>query len=308
MARALALLGCLFFRPGAPLVPGARRLRTSRAPVAAAPEDGPEDAPPFDGAADAYAGDGDARPRRRVSRLSVSKRLEAIRSREAAPPLAALGELAQDGSDYVRTLNSEIWGGVTETVEALEPLAKEGFRAAQRGERDLVGRLHDASSEFLQWCSFMTRANTLGLTEDLDVSEQLADRVRHSVNVAAGRSEPQPLLRDDPRFQDDADDRYADDALRDDWAAIHLEAGNDDAALFDDDDDDDDDAAPWPPAAAWVDDNDVDVVSVGASEWEEITATAFEVDTQVIEDTVLKGRWSVKNGRTVFERDDDAAA
>ena len=52
----------------------------------------------------------------------------------------------------------------------------------------------------------------------------------------------------------------------------------------------------------------VDVVSVGASEWEEITATAFEVDTQVIEDTVLKGRWSVKNGRTVFERDDDAAA
>ena len=123
-----------------------------------------------------------------------------------------------------------------------------------------------------------------------------------------GRSEPQPLLRDDPRFQDDADDRYADDALRDDWAAIHLEAGNDDAALFDDDDDDDDDAAPWPPAAAWVDDNDVDVVSVGASEWEEITATAFEVDTQVIEDTVLKGRWSVKNGRTVFERDDDAAA
>ena len=57
-----------------------------------------------------------------------------------------------------------------------------------------------------------------------------------------------------------------------------------------------------------MDDNDVDVVSVGASEWEEITATAFEVDTQVIEDTVLKGRWSVKNGRTVFERDDDAAA
>ena len=308
MARALALLGCLFFRPGAPLVPGARRPRTSRAPVAAAPEDGPEDAPPFDGAADAYAGDADARPRRRVSRLSVSKRLEATRSREAALPLAALGELAQDGSDYVRTLNSEIWGGVTETVEALEPLAKEGFRAAQRSERDLVGRLHDASSEFLQWLTFMPRANTLGLTDDLDVSEQLADRVRHSVNVAAGRSEPQPVIRDDPRFQDDADDRYADDALRDDWAAIHLEAGNDDAALFDDDDDDDDDAAPWPPAAAWVDDNDVDVVSVGASEWEEITATAFEVDTQVIEDTVLKGRWSVKNGRTVFERDDDAAA
>ena len=39
---------------------------------------------------------------------------------------------------------------------------------------------------------------------------------------------------------------------------------------------------------------------VPGDEWNRITESAFEVDTQVIHDKVTKGRWTVKNGKTTF--------
>ena len=245
-----------------------------------------------------------------VAGPDASSKRRRRRTLSVAPPLRAFKELGKDGSEYVKTINSEIWGGVTEGIEELDRRGRPLLRKIATGERDFVSRVHDGARELWQWSTFMARANAMGLTEDMDVTAQLKERVRHSYNVAKGDAEAHPSLLDDPRFQDD---EYADAALRDDWAAIHLDTADDDETSFVDDDDDDDDADDDAESEAGGADygalkatyEDVDVVSVDASEWEEIKTAAFEVDTQVIYDTVIKGKWTVRDGRTVFERDDD---
>mmetsp|Transcript_3358 Transcript_3358/g.4422 ORF Transcript_3358/g.4422 Transcript_3358/m.4422 type:complete len:140 (-) Transcript_3358:482-901(-) len=48
------------------------------------------------------------------------------------------------------------------------------------------------------------------------------------------------------------------------------------------------------------DNDDFDLVTISPDEWAQITSESFEVDTQIVYDTVIKGRWSVKNGRCHF--------
>ena len=47
----------------------------------------------------------------------------------------------------------------------------------------------------------------------------------------------------------------------------------------------------------------VDLVAddVTAEEWADIQEAAFEVDTAVIDDTVMKGKWTIKNGKPTFK-------
>ena len=71
-------------------------------------------------------------------------------------------------------------------------------------------------------------------------------------------------------------DTVVGDNLRDDWTAIHT------------------------PNVAYTPSDDFDIVDVEPDEWAHITATSFEVDTQVIVDTVIKGKWTVKDGKCHF--------
>lgn len=140
---------------------------------------------------------------------------------------------------------------VIELSDALARAEVLSSRACDRVRRGL--------SEFYRWSTFMARANAMGLTQGLDMSRQIAQRVR-LIGTAS-----------------DSDDEFA--ALADDWANIHLEEDDLEEPL----------------------DEDFEVVRLAPDEWDRITAAAFEVDTQVVYDTVIKGRWTVRGGKCHFE-------
>ena len=55
-----------------------------------------------------------------VAGPDASSKRRRRRTLSVAPPLRAFKELGKDGSEYVKTINSEIWGGVTEGIEELD--------------------------------------------------------------------------------------------------------------------------------------------------------------------------------------------
>merc|ERR1719333_668772 len=125
----------------------------------------------------------------------------------------------------------------------------------------------------------------MGLTEQVDLSKSVKDRIQHAVSVAKGEA---PALVD----KEETD-------VEDDWADIHA-----DASL---EIDDEDDLEPFERREMRVND-DLDLVKVDlvaddvtAEEWADIQEAAFEVDTAVIDDTVMKGKWTIKNGKPTFK-------
>lgn len=135
-------------------------------------------------------------------------------------------------------------------------------RADMRARAD-VAKIQDGLSDFVRWGTFMARANAMGLTQGLDMSRQIQERIQ-MITMTKKNS-----------FV------HADDHLDDDWAAIHY----DETTL----------------AVEEEDDESFDVVHVEPDDWDKIRNTAFEVDTQIVYDTVIKGRWTVKDGKCVFE-------
>ena len=139
--------------------------------------------------------------------------------------------------------------------------------------------------DLTNWAGFMFRANAMGLTEQVDLSKSVKDRIRHAVSVAKGEA-PAIIEKDDSDIEDD-------------WADIHA-----DSSL---EIDDEDDLEPYERRnMREADDLDmvkVDLVAddVTAEEWADIQEAAFEVDTAVIDDTVMKGKWTIKNGKPTFK-------
>ncbi len=139
--------------------------------------------------------------------------------------------------------------------------------------------------DLTNWAGFMFRANAMGLTEQVDLSKSVKDRIRHAVSVAKGEA---PALAD----QDDSD-------IEDDWADIHADS------LVDEEDDED--LEPFERRELREDD-DLDMVKVDlvaddvtAEEWAAISEAAFEVDTAVIDDKVMKGKWTIRDGKPSFK-------
>lgn len=141
----------------------------------------------------------------------------------------------------------------------------------------------------------MARANAMGLTDGQDLSKSVRDRFDHAVRVARGEAPGRGAAADDDAVEAEAD-----------WADIHV-ADDEFGASADFEEDDDDSETPEPfelrdLREATLDDDLLDVVEVlNRDEWALIEDAAFEVDTQVIDDRVMKGRWTVKNGKSSFK-------
>ena len=157
------------------------------------------------------------------------------------------------------------------------------------GERELYESTHERVSaglkELTEWAGFMFKANAMGLTEQVDLSKSVKDRVRHAVSVAKGEA-----------YSTKAVDEDAD--VEDDWADIHADH---EPVLVDEDD------ALEPFERRELRDGlDLETVSVAPdllteAEWARIADAAFEVDTAVIDDKVMKGKWIVKDGKPTFK-------
>ena len=157
------------------------------------------------------------------------------------------------------------------------------------GERELYESTHErigaGLKDLTNWAGFMFRANAMGLTEQVDLSKSVKDRIRHAVSVAKGEA---PALVD----KEETD-------VEDDWADIHA-----DASL---EIDDEDDLEPFERRELREND-DLDMVEVKLvadditeEEWADIQEAAFEVDTAVIDDKVMKGKWTIRNGKPSFK-------
>ena len=157
------------------------------------------------------------------------------------------------------------------------------------GERELYESTHErigaGLKDLTNWAGFMFRANAMGLTEQVDLYKRVKDRIQHAVSVAKGEA---PALIE----KDDSD-------IEDDWADIHA-----DASL---EIDDDDDLEPFERRELREND-DLDMVEVKLvadditeEEWADIQEAAFEVDTAVIDDKVMKGKWTIRNGKPSFK-------
>eukprot|EP00628_Pelagophyceae_sp_CCMP2097_P017098 CAMPEP_0206840926 /NCGR_PEP_ID=MMETSP0975-20121206/22188_1 /ASSEMBLY_ACC=CAM_ASM_000399 /TAXON_ID=483370 /ORGANISM="non described non described, Strain CCMP2097" /LENGTH=277 /DNA_ID=CAMNT_0054383421 /DNA_START=105 /DNA_END=936 /DNA_ORIENTATION=+ len=165
------------------------------------------------------------------------------------------------------------------------------------GERDLQERIHDSARSLWQWTSFMIRANTLGLTDGVDVRRPIGDRLRMALND----------------FREGDDDDLAEDDIQTSWDSIHLESN----ARFADDDldddgpdresfaDEDDDSEDFPRRASASDLDSRELIRiVGADEWAKIKSSSFLVTAGVVKDATLQGKWSVKAGAMTFARDE----
>ena len=157
------------------------------------------------------------------------------------------------------------------------------------GERELYESTHErigaGLKDLTNWAGFMFRANAMGLTEQVDLSKSVKDRIRHAVSVAKGEA---PALIE----KDDSD-------IEDDWADIHADSMVEE--------EDEDELEPY-ERREMREDDDLDMVKVDlvaddvtAEEWADIQEAAFEVDTAVIDDTVMKGKWTIKNGKPTFK-------
>ena len=157
------------------------------------------------------------------------------------------------------------------------------------GERELYESTHErigaGLKDLTNWAGFMFRANAMGLTEQVDLSKSVKDRIQHAVSVAKGEA-PAIIEKEDNDIEDD-------------WADIHA-----DASL---EIDDEDDLEPFERREMRVND-DLDLVKVDLvadditeEEWADIQEAAFEVDTAVIDDKVMKGKWTIRNGKPTFK-------
>ena len=81
------------------------------------------------------------------------------------------------------------------------------------GERELYESTHERIGAGLRdltnWAGFMFRANAMGLTEQVDLSKSVKDRIRHAVSVAKGEA-PAIIEKDDSDIEDDWADIHAD--------------------------------------------------------------------------------------------------
>ena len=145
------------------------------------------------------------------------------------------------------------------------------------GERELYESTHErigaGLKDLTNWAGFMFRANAMGLTEQVDLSKSVKDRIRHAVSVAKGEA-PAIIEKDDSDIEDD-------------WADIHADSMVEE--------EDEDELEPY-ERREMREDDDLDMVKVDlvaddvtAEEWADIQEAAFEVDTAVIDDTVMKG-------------------
>ena len=157
------------------------------------------------------------------------------------------------------------------------------------GERELYESTHErigaGLKDLTNWAGFMFRANAMGLTEQVDLSKSVKDRIRHAVSVAKGEA-PAIIEKDDSDIEDD-------------WADIHADSMVEE--------EDEDELEPY-ERREMREDDDLDMVKVDlvaddvtAEEWADIQEAAFEVDTAVIDDTVMKGKWTIKNGKPTFK-------
>ena len=157
------------------------------------------------------------------------------------------------------------------------------------GERELYESTHErigaGLKDLTNWAGFMFRANAMGLTEQVDLSKSVKDRIRHAVSVAKGEA---PALVD----KEETD-------VEDDWADIHADI------LVEEDEEDD--LEPFERRELRDNDNldlvKVDLVAddITEEEWADIQEAAFEVDTAVIDDKVMKGKWTIRNGKPSFK-------
>ena len=145
------------------------------------------------------------------------------------------------------------------------------------GERELYESTHErigaGLKDLTNWAGFMFRANAMGLTEQVDLSKSVKDRIRHAVSVAKGEA-PAIIEKDDSDIEDD-------------WADIHADSMVEE--------EDEDELEPY-ERREMREDDDLDMVKVDlvaddvtAEEWADIQEAAFEVDTAVIDDKVMKG-------------------
>lgn len=228
------------------------------------------------------AGSGDAaapasRRRATICRAAEKDDAPAFGRRRRRPALSNLASVQKNMNDEAPPLD----GDRPPTGAVLESLVT--------GERELYESTHERVSaglkELTEWAGFMFRANAMGLTEQVDLSKSVKDRVRHAVSVAKGEA-----------YSTKAVDEDAD--VEDDWADIHADH---DPVLMDEDD------ALEPFERRELRDGlEVEVVSVppdlvSAEEWARISSSAFEVDTAVIDDKVMKGKWVVKDGKPSFK-------
>ena len=176
-------------------------------------------------------------------------------------------------------------------VELMDARARADVDIVVTGE--LWERAAEGLAEFVRWSTSLARANAMGLTENLNLRSSLLVRLevlRNSVD----------------ENQKVRESHLDDDLLRHDWAAIHTVPSAHDDLLEDDDDDfdfyfDDDDLLSG--GSSKNDDNEdpyFEVVKIQPNEWAQITQSSFEVDSQVVYDTVIRGKWTVKNGKCHF--------
>ena len=190
------------------------------------------------------------------------------------------------------------------TLDGLEGAAKMGYSTAFTAGATAGERIVGSLREVREWAGWLVKANAMGLTEREDLTGAVAERARRAVSVATGKAAA--VAPHDAAADADATSRDA--TLLDDWSNIHLAESPTSFYDDDDDDDDDDDGLDHPDderdLLASLADAEMEYVDLDPGEWTQITSSAAEVDTQVIYDTVIKGEWVVKDGRTTFVRDE----
>jgi len=236
------------------------------------------------------------RMRRNVAPMSHATRMSRLRKRRV---------LETHHLGFLEGGNATSTSAAVERLEAVEAAAKHGYSELWGAGASAGERLAAGFRDLAQWAGWIVRANAMGLTETIDMSAAVRERLARTADVAAGRDRGYAA----PRAAADAD---ADAALADDWSAIHVSRAPRDFYDDDDDDDggggggdDDDDDALLASLLAATGGADDDLVAdtVAPDDWARIRASASEIDTQVLYDTVAKGRWVVKDGKTTFVRD-----